>query len=624
MVRFGPGPQVLPVGLKFGGPRSSFAAVTVVQPPSSSVNIKLRAPSARAGRWNKNCALQTGSGFCTASRQLSHYCAPWTRSSTAKHVNSRSDVNPSNIHPVVIRPRAFRSSKISSGFQLVPPSTSISARQGLNSNLCFFSPDRKFSSSATAPSPETRMQEDGKVDVYVVGFGVPGRSMAWFHCEQLRRGLIPNARLAGIIEPGLGLAKNAKDVPVTTWQFGDLSAKEKNEIQIVKSVADLVPRPGCSDLSPVVRGKSANEVEQQEFSSCAVVACRTVDMCDQLRQLVDHGIRCIYLEKPGAFSAKELEQAKEYADRFGAKVYLGYNRNVAPYLQKSVSYLSDFAQRTGVTPKNVKDQQELVFHCEHFNTYQPKDLFELCFARNPEGILKNMAIHELMIAVAFFGFKVDDLKDVRILNSKFHSFAGNTTGQTNSLSDHANSVLAKLDGDFSFLDFQLVHKDPDVPVFQITADRCGGDVVRATVASCCNRQKTYKILYQSSLDSGKPVGPALGAVSSAAGSPCWMTQYPDMMPYLRLQADTYRTLKEKVCFYSTSSGADFRAATSAAPSRSAIASSSGGGGKVATIEDGVEALRLAEHLESLFKHAANSDTAEFDVEPATRVVHARL
>eukprot|EP00392_Amoebophrya_sp_AT5.2_P001516 g1518.t1 len=357
-------------------------------------------------------------------------------------------------------------------------------------------------------------------DVYVVGFGVPGRSMAWFHCEQLRHGLVANARLRGVIEPGLAVPGLSDTAPVLAWQKRELTEKEKNKILVVKSVADLPPL--------AIGGAGARGGE-----AVALVACRTTDMCAQLCQLVDHGIRFIYLEKPGAFSAAELEQAKRYADRFGAKVFLGYNRNVAPYLENAVAAL----QKTEAV-NHLRGGKRFVFHCEHFNTYTARDLLELNFARNTEGILKNMAIHELMIAVAFFGYTVEKLKEVRLLKSAYHPFA--------EADKRAFPALQGLDGDFSFLQFQLVHFDDKVPVFQVTADRCGGDVVRATVllvdhgdaagAGGNGKKDGVDVIHQANLNE-KEV-PADGEVKveviAANGGEeknLWMQKYPDMMPY---------------------------------------------------------------------------------------------
>ena len=47
------------------------------------------------------------------------------------------------------------------------------------------------------------------------------------------------------------------------------------------------------------------------------------------------------------------------------------------------------------------------------NAYKEEELAE-CFERNAEGLLKNMAIHELALAVTFYGVRADNIADVRV------------------------------------------------------------------------------------------------------------------------------------------------------------------------------------------------------------------
>lgn len=47
----------------------------------------------------------------------------------------------------------------------------------------------------------------------------------------------------------------------------------------------------------------------------------------------------------------------------------------------------------------------------HNNNYDESDLNK-CFERNSEGILKNMAIHEISIAVSFYGVTADNILTV--------------------------------------------------------------------------------------------------------------------------------------------------------------------------------------------------------------------
>ena len=76
---------------------------------------------------------------------------------------------------------------------------------------------------------------------------------------------------------------------------------------------------------------------------------------------------------------------------------MGYNKNVTPYVLKALA-----AQKA-----NPGSDIEFI----HNNAYKTDELGE-CFERNAEGMLKNMAIHELALLATYFGVTVDNIASV--------------------------------------------------------------------------------------------------------------------------------------------------------------------------------------------------------------------
>ena len=77
---------------------------------------------------------------------------------------------------------------------------------------------------------------------------------------------------------------------------------------------------------------------------------------------------------------------------------MGFNKNVSKYVTKTRAYA-----------ENHFGTNVVAFL--HNNNYDISDLDE-CFERNSEGMLKNMAIHEIAIAVSFYGVTVDNILTV--------------------------------------------------------------------------------------------------------------------------------------------------------------------------------------------------------------------
>eukprot|EP00397_Hematodinium_sp_SG-2012_P054520 GEMP01065817.1.p1 GENE.GEMP01065817.1~~GEMP01065817.1.p1 ORF type:complete len:377 (-),score=95.33 GEMP01065817.1:129-1259(-) len=259
------------------------------------------------------------------------------------------------------------------------------------------------------------------VDVIVVGCGRPKKGMGWKHAQNLLDGKITNARLRAIVEPFL-LRDSEKDTEA--WRdFQQWIRSLPSDIQVISDVdkCDLVSgNPG-----PIL----------------ALIASRTTDIPRHFDALISRGVKAFYVEKPGATSVESFRRMMSTATEHNARVAIGYAKNVSNF---ALQGLEDFRK----SPSNV------TFF--HNNSYDDGTLDE-CFARNNEGMVKNMACHELAMAVMFFGLRSDSL-------IKFKVNPARTILETRGEFEDFRRV--------SFAVNTAEHPQYDL-AFEI--DRCGGD-----------------------------------------------------------------------------------------------------------------------------------------------------
>ena len=168
-----------------------------------------------------------------------------------------------------------------------------------------------------------------------------------------------------------------------------------------------------------------------------------------------------------------------------------------------------------------------------------------CFERNAEGMLKNMAIHELALLVSFYDVTVENIDSV-VADREFSSM------QT------LPGPSGKEYTDFDKIKFTITTKTGKV--VSVQADRCGGTDSYATVTDASGSEV---FRYCMPDDEDRESVKALQA------------KYPTAMPYFFTQDPDYVTVKERVARY-TATGEE---ATG-----------------VATIGVAVETLRVAEFL----------------------------
>jgi len=315
------------------------------------------------------------------------------------------------------------------------------------------------------------------VDVVVVGCGQPKRGMGWYHATQMLQGLCPSAKVTDIVEPWfLGGGKS-------TPGGSDFQAfaSEHKDVEFHTTLDEM------KDVS--------------DGPKVAVIAGRAGDNPSYFKQAIDKGITHIFLEKPGAPTVKAMEEMATYAQEKAIPVYMGYNKNVSQYTQLARDFESS---NPGSTCTYI-----------HNNAYTVDQLPE-CFFRNSEGMLKNMAVHELALAVTFYGVTSENMESVEV--------------------DHAYSDVQTLSyegkefTDFAKVGFTITTTEGKKVT--IKADRCGGNNSIAQVFDRYGKMIFSTTLPDSELE--KKVAQQ-------------QRDDPDIMPYFFLQHDDYIVLKERVC-----------------------------------------------------------------------------
>merc|ERR1712127_639414 len=231
----------------------------------------------------------------------------------------------------------------------------------------------------------------------------------------------------------------------------------------------------------------------------------------------------------------ELEAMKTEADAAGVEVLMGYNKNVCKYVRKT----REFAKT--VPGSHVT----FVSNNAYENT--PESLGE-CFERNAEGMLKNMAIHELALLVSFYDVSVENIESVT--------------------ADKEFSSMQTLPGpsgaeytDFGKIKFTI--KTKTGKEVSVAADRCGGTDSYATVS---DKSEEEVFRYYMPDEEDKVHVKELEA------------KYPEAMPYFFTQDPDYITVKERVAKHTV----DGKPAEG-----------------VATIQIAIDTLKVAEYLTPL-------------------------
>jgi predicted dehydrogenase len=336
-----------------------------------------------------------------------------------------------------------------------------------------------------------------------------------YHAMQLIDGRVEHAELKYVVEPWYFL-KAAKGTPGYDEFQTFVKAKEEEGICFYETVSEVPARSSLEELR------------------LGIISARTADNPKLMDECLEIGCTSIYLEKPGAPTVVELEAMRKKAVMAGVKVFMGFNKNVSAYLIRSREFV-----------KNAEGKCYITFL--HNNAYEntERELAE-CFERNAEGMLKNMAIHELAILVTYYGVTVDTIEKVEA-DKEFSScktLKGPSSGKDFT--------------DFVKLKFKIVSKDGTE--ISVAADRCGGD---DSVAIVTNESGKELVRYTMPDD------------EAVANTKSLKKKYGDAMPYFFAQDPDYLKLKALVV-------------------QNCVDGSPAHG--VATIDIAVDTLKVAEYL----------------------------
>lgn len=351
---------------------------------------------------------------------------------------------------------------------------------------------------------------EGQAEVVLVGCGAPNRGMGWYHGIQLIENKCPSASLDFVIEPWF-MGAGAEGPGGDDFKKTQAEWESTYGVKFAMSLSDLPP---------------------PEAPRLALISGRTADNPRLLTEAIATGCKCVYLEKPGAPTVAELEQMAKEASDAGVEVLMGYNKNVCKYVSKT----REFAEA------NPGSHVTFVSNNAYENT--PESLGE-CFERNAEGMLKNMAIHELALLVSFYDVSVDNIESVTA-DKEFSSM------QT--LPGPSGTMFT----DFDKIKFTIKTKTGNE--VSVAADRCGGTDSFATVTDA-GGEEIFRY-YMPDDEDRKHVE-------------MLQEKYPTAMPYFFTQDPDYITVKERVAKH-TVEGVEAEG--------------------VATIDIAVETLRVAEYL----------------------------
>merc|ERR1740139_54914 len=399
---------------------------------------------------------------------------------------------------------------VASNMTITAAFSTLAARSG---RATAFATARRQMSGAFSRTTTTMKAEAGQAEVVLVGCGAPNRGMGWYHGLQMVEKRCPSASLDYVVEPWfMGAGAETPGGP----EFKECQAEwSKLGVKFVSSLAEL-PAP----------------VEPR----LALISGRTADNPRLLTESIANGCKCIMLEKPGAPTVAELEAMQAEAKDAGVEVLMGYNKNVCKYVRKTREYAA------GVPDSHTT----FVSNNAYENT--PESLWE-CFERNAEGMLKNMAIHELALLVSFYDVSVDNIENVTA-DKEFSSM----------------QTLAGPSGkdftDFDKIKFSI--KTKTGKTVSVAADRCGGTDSYATVDDGTTGSELFR--YYMPDEEDRAMVEKLQA------------KYPTAMPYFFTQDPDYIVVKERVA----KNCADGSEATG-----------------IATLGVAVETLKVAEYLTPL-------------------------
>ena len=358
------------------------------------------------------------------------------------------------------------------------------------------------------------------VSVVIIGCGCPLRSMGWYHAEQLLAGRCPSARLVAIVEPFfMTQLSSSTSQGYSEFHSWRQEKETKDGIQFYSSVRDLPPKANGEIRMGIISARTADNPAL--FTDCI--------------QSPNGNFHTILLEKPGAPTVSELIHMRDMAKDAGVRVYMGFNKNVSSYVERTRNYAATMASK----------KLDVTFL--HNNAYKKDELPE-CFERNNEGVLKNMAIHELAILVTFYNVTVETIAAVTI--DKVYTSCLTLLGPDSGL----------LFTDFDKIKFKIT-TTAGVEI-NVAADRCGGNESMGIISDGTTGNELVRY--------------TMPDAATISNIPSLEQLYPGAMPYFYTQDPDYCQLKERIA-------------------KSCVEGTTIADG-VATIDTAIASLQLAEYL----------------------------
>jgi predicted dehydrogenase len=279
------------------------------------------------------------------------------------------------------------------------------------------------------------------VSVICVGCGEPKKAMGWYHLTQLLDE--SRAKVISVVEPwylGKGCGAAGADVFAKFREDANKSHPGIGFYSNVEELPELTQEAGVS--TPVL----------------ALLAGRTENNPELFEAVCKKGVTHVLVEKPGAETAAQLEAMHELAGKNGIQVVVGYNKNVSEYTQEAIKEIESARASGGRLP---------VVTLEHNNAFEYGSEGLRTFMRGPgrEGLVHNMACHELAIATTFLGLCRDRIVSLTIdpnLSEQITfddghkdwvrlSFSVVLTSDTNAYPTELRFVVNRCGGNFSCL-----------------------------------------------------------------------------------------------------------------------------------------------------------------------------
>mmetsp|Transcript_402 Transcript_402/g.602 ORF Transcript_402/g.602 Transcript_402/m.602 type:complete len:344 (+) Transcript_402:1-1032(+) len=300
--------------------------------------------------------------------------------------------------------------------------------------------------------------------------------MGWYHAKQILDGEVPEGRLTHVVEPWLlGPGRDSS--------FGKEFAEWARGLESVECLDSV-------EKLPIAKGKS----------ELVVVSARSADNGRLTREVLEKGYKAVYLEKPGALLANELEDLHRFSETCEAMVMMGYVKNCAKYVKQLLDEVR----------KRSSSKSSLSITFVHSNAYKKEELPE-CFERNCEGALKNMVIHELALIATFFDVQSNSITSLSC--------------------DHSETSVQSYNGFEDFEKGSFTIKRKNESDLKIQFDRCGGQYSEAIL--CIDKQEVLRT---------RCPDDELTSFFQKK-----QEEYPHLLPYFITQHHEYIELKRKGC-----------------------------------------------------------------------------